>query len=212
MFQRTPSHSGARARTRRLALARSRERAVVPVPSLERLRLRLRDRRLRLRRDRLGASPCGKGLSVAVLEMGKRWAKEDFPRTNGMSASTFGFRRRALRHPPDDTGEGCLLPPRRGRRRRQPRLREHAARAARRAFTDARWVGQDWKDALVPHYATAKRMLGVTESPVVVETDRMLEEVAEEWATVTPEAGRRRRLFRRARQDRPRSLFRRRRP
>ena len=48
------------------------------------------------------------------------------------------------------------------------------------AFADARWVGQDWKAALVPHYATAKRMLGVTESPVVVETNWMLKEVAEE--------------------------------
>src|SRR5690349_15124005 len=45
------------------------------------------------------------------------------------------------------------------------------------AFADPRWVGQDWKAALVPHFATAKRMLGATESTVVVETDRMLKEV-----------------------------------
>src|SRR6185295_1449407 len=48
------------------------------------------------------------------------------------------------------------------------------------AFTDARWVGQDWKKELEPHYATAKKMLGVVESAIVVETDRMLKEVADE--------------------------------
>src|SRR5207249_2744733 len=48
------------------------------------------------------------------------------------------------------------------------------------AFRDARWVGMDWKAALAPHYATAKKMLGVVESPIIVETDRMLKEVADE--------------------------------
>src|SRR5690606_24203986 len=48
------------------------------------------------------------------------------------------------------------------------------------AFRDPRWVRLDWKEALAPHYATAKRMLGATESAVVVETDRMLKEGAEE--------------------------------
>ena len=41
-------------------------------------------------------------------------------------------------------------------------------------------MGMDWKAALEPHYATAKRMLGAVPSEVIVETDRMLEEIAKD--------------------------------
>ena len=122
-----------------------------------------------------------KGYSVAVLEMGKRWAKDDFPLTTWdvrkylwrPSFGLYGILQMTLVKDAfflHGAGVGggslvyantLLVPP-------------------DEAFTDARWVGQDWKAALEPHYATAKRMLGVTESPVVVETDWMLKEVAEE--------------------------------
>jgi len=48
------------------------------------------------------------------------------------------------------------------------------------AFKDARWVGLDWQKELEPHYAMAKKMLGAVTSPFIVETDRILREVATE--------------------------------
>jgi cholesterol oxidase len=45
-------------------------------------------------------------------------------------------------------------------------------------FRGPGWVGQDWQAALVPHYATAKRMLGVVEAPRVYYADEVLREVA----------------------------------
>jgi cholesterol oxidase len=122
-----------------------------------------------------------KGYGVAVLEMGKRWRKEDFPH------STWNVRKYLWRpwlglygilqmtlvkdafflHGAGVGGGSLvyantlLVPP-------------------DEAFADPRWVGQDWKAALAPHYATAKKMLGVVESPIIVETDRMLKEVADD--------------------------------
>lgn len=122
-----------------------------------------------------------KGYRVAVLEMGKRWRKEDFPKTTWNVrkylwrpwAGMYGILQMTLVKDAfflHGAGVGggslvyantLLVPP-------------------DEAFTDARWVGQDWKAALAPHYETAKKMLGVVRSPIIVETDRMLKEVAEE--------------------------------
>lgn len=122
-----------------------------------------------------------KGYSVAVLEMGKRWTKDDFAKTNwdlkrflwrpwlGM----YGILQMTLVKDAfflHGAGVGggslvyantMLVPP-------------------DEAFRDARWVGLDWRETLAPFYATAQKMLGVVESPFVVETDEMLREVAEE--------------------------------
>jgi len=122
-----------------------------------------------------------KGYSVAVLEMGKRWRTEDFPKTN------WNLRKSMWRPSQGMYGilqltvlrdvfilHGCgvgggslvyantlLVPP-------------------DQAFDDPQWVGIDWKQALRPHYETALRMLGAIPSEVVVETDRMLKKVADE--------------------------------
>jgi cholesterol oxidase len=122
-----------------------------------------------------------KGYRVAVLEMGKRWHKDDFPKSTWNAfkylwrpaLGMYGILQMTLVKDAfflHGAGVGggslvyantLLVPP-------------------DEAFEDARWVGLDWKAALAPHYATAKAMLGVVESPVIVETDRMLKEVAEE--------------------------------
>ena len=120
-----------------------------------------------------------RGYKVAVLEMGKRWRKEDFPR------STWDVRRHLWR--PALGMYGIL---------QMTMTRDafflHGAGVgggslvyantllvpSARAFEDPRWVGQDWQTALAPHYDEAKRMLGAIESPVLVETDHMLAEVA----------------------------------
>ena len=122
-----------------------------------------------------------KGYRVAVLEMGKRWKREDFPKTNWNLRKYFwkpwlgmyGILQMTLVKDAfflHGAGVGggslvyantLLVPP-------------------EKAFEDKRWVGMDWQAALEPHYATAKRMLGAVPSEVIVETDRMLKEIAED--------------------------------
>ena len=120
-----------------------------------------------------------RGYKVAVLEMGKRWRKEDFPRTNWNlwkyfwkpALGMYGILQMTMTRDAfflHGTGVGggslvyantLLVPP-------------------DEAFADPRWIGQDWRSALAPHYQTAMRMLGATESKVLTESDRMLAEVA----------------------------------
>jgi len=122
-----------------------------------------------------------KGYSVLVLEMGKRWSAGDFPETTWNlpkyfwkpSLGLYGILQMTMVRDAfflHGAGVGggslvyantLLVPP-------------------DEAFADARWVGFDWKAALAPHYATAKKMLGAVESPVLVETDRLLRDVAGE--------------------------------
>ncbi len=120
-----------------------------------------------------------RGYSVAVLEMGKRWRKEDFPRSNwnlwkhfwNPALGMYGILQMTMTRDAfflHGAGVGggslvyantLLVPP-------------------DEAFRDPRWIGQDWREALRPHYATAMRMLGATESEVLTDSDRMLAEVA----------------------------------
>jgi cholesterol oxidase len=122
-----------------------------------------------------------KGYKVAVLEMGKRWTKHDFAKSNwelGKSLwrpwlGMYGILQMTLVKDAfflHGAGVGggslvyantMLVPP-------------------DEAFRDKRWVGIDWRETLSPFYARAQKMLGVVESPFIVETDEMLKEVAEE--------------------------------
>jgi cholesterol oxidase len=123
-----------------------------------------------------------KGYSVGVLERGKRWRTEDFPRTNwnvrkflwapvvrcfGIQAITL-LRDVMILHGCGVGGGSLvyantlLVPP-------------------EAVFDDPRWSALgDWKSDLAPHYATAKRMLGVTTAPCPSETDHMLREIADD--------------------------------
>jgi cholesterol oxidase len=122
-----------------------------------------------------------KGYRVAVLEMGKRWKREDFPKSNWNLRKYFwkpwlgmyGILQMTMVKDAfflHGAGVGggslvyantLLVPP-------------------AKAFEDVRWVGMDWKAVLEPYYAEAKRMLGAVPSEVIVETDRMLKEIAED--------------------------------
>jgi cholesterol oxidase len=122
-----------------------------------------------------------KGYRVVVLEMGKRWGKDDFP-TSTWDVKKYLWRpwlglygmlqmtlvKDAFFLHGAGVGGGSLI------------YANTLLVPPDVAFDDPRWVGQDWKAALAPHYATAKKMLGVVESPFVVETDRVLKEVADE--------------------------------
>ncbi|HEY8087358.1 MAG TPA: GMC family oxidoreductase N-terminal domain-containing protein, partial [Polyangiaceae bacterium] len=122
-----------------------------------------------------------KGYSVTVLEMGKRWQPEDFPETNwdlrkSIWRPAFGLygilQLTVLRDVfflhGCGVGGGSLV------------YANTLLVPGDEAFRDPQWVGLDWKDALRPHYETALRMLGAVPSAVIVETDRMLKEVADE--------------------------------
>ncbi|MDP9122039.1 MAG: GMC family oxidoreductase [Acidobacteriota bacterium] len=117
-----------------------------------------------------------KGYSVLVVEAGKRWRTEDFPRTNWNlrkflwlpSLFCYGIQRLTLlRDVLVLSGAGVgggslvyantLLVPR------------------DEAFRRGTWPrGVDWQEVLAPHYATARRILGVNANPHLWEGDRQL--------------------------------------
>lgn len=122
-----------------------------------------------------------KGYRVAVIEMGKRFGRDDFAKTNmdlrrsmwKPALGMYGILQLSIL---DDVfvlhGAGVgggslvyantlLVPP-------------------DEAFADTRWAGLDWKRELTPHYATAQRMLGVVEADRVYEGDELLRAAARE--------------------------------
>lgn len=120
-----------------------------------------------------------KGYSVCVLEMGKRWTPNDFPKTN-MSLRKFIWKPSLFMYGMQQLtllkhafiAHGCgvgggsliyantlLVPP------------SHV-------FKDSRWPSKDdWEAKLSPHYEMAKRMLGAVEAKSLNATDEMLREV-----------------------------------
>ena len=123
-----------------------------------------------------------KGWRVAVLEMGKRWAAEDFPRTNwnvrkylwkpalklhGILQMTI-LRHCVVLHGAG-VGGGSLV------------YANTLVVPPEQVLRDARWpAGVDWQATLAPHYATARRMLGATLAPRVFPADELLRSVVEE--------------------------------
>ena len=124
-----------------------------------------------------------KGYTVCVIESGKRWQAQDFPKTNwafwkflwAPALFCYGIQRI---QPLNDVlilggsgvGGGSLVyantlfvPP-------------------DAFFNDPQWKGvvPDWKAELMPHYETAKKMLGVTTNPKFWPTDYMLQNYARE--------------------------------
>lgn len=121
-----------------------------------------------------------KGYSVGVMEMGRRWKAEDFPQSNWSAgryvwrpgARLFGFfNMRLFRHVlvmcGNAVGGGSigyantLLVP-------SPKVWEQGS-----------WAGlQDWQRVMPAHYATAERMLGVTDNQLLGEADLRLRKMA----------------------------------
>ncbi len=122
-----------------------------------------------------------KGYRVAVLEMGKRWRAEDFAETSWdlrkfLWKPSFGLHgilqltilRDVFFLHGAGVGGGSLV------------YANTLLQPPPEAFDDPQWVGLDWKRELIPHYDTARRMLGAVPSEVMVETDRFLKEVADD--------------------------------
>ncbi|MFK7990472.1 MAG: FAD-dependent oxidoreductase [Sandaracinaceae bacterium] len=123
-----------------------------------------------------------KGYRVGVLEKGRRWAKEDFPKNNWdlrnwmwmPSAGLRGFFQMSFFEHVTilhgvGVGGGSLvyantLP--------MPKLGFFRSRS---------WAHlADWHKELVPHYETARRMLGAATVPVKTRADHVMEEIAKD--------------------------------
>ena len=123
-----------------------------------------------------------KGYSVAVLEMGKRWTEADYPKTTWNirkwlwrpGLKLFGFyNMRPFRHVTilcgNAVGGGSityantmLVPP-------------------EIVWREGSWKGlAAWEAEMPQHYATAQRMLGVTENKILGDADRVLLKMAED--------------------------------
>ncbi len=121
-----------------------------------------------------------KGYRVCVLEAGKRWNSEDFPRTNWNAFKSLWFPRLGMRGIqrlsllPDvmalsgvGVGGGSLV-------YANTHYEPHD-----RFYVDPQWADvTDWKAELAPHYETARRMLGVVPNPLDTPADRVIREIA----------------------------------
>jgi cholesterol oxidase len=123
-----------------------------------------------------------KGYSVAVLEAGRRFADDELPKTNwnvrkflwAPKLGAFGMQR--IHFLPDCTvlagagvGGGSL------------NYANTLYVPKDTFFHDPQWAHiTDWKSELAPHYAQAKKMLGVTTNPEPTNSDRHMQAVAED--------------------------------
>jgi cholesterol oxidase len=122
-----------------------------------------------------------KGYSVGVMEMGRRWRPEDFPKSNWDARrwmwrpglKMFGFyNMRLFRHAMIVSGNAVgggsityanvlLVPP-------------------DSVWNEGSWAGlADWQRIMPKHFATAEKMLGVTESKIMGEADLRLKKMAD---------------------------------
>ena len=123
-----------------------------------------------------------KGYRVAVLEAGKRYRAEDFPRTN-WNVRRFVWMPRLFCHgilrmtllsdimivSGAGVGGGSLV-----YANTLPTPRSDV-------FKRPEWpAGIDWQQELAPHYATARRMLGAVTNPRMTAADQVLRECAAE--------------------------------
>ena len=119
-----------------------------------------------------------KGYRVAVLEKGRRYQPSDFPKTNwnlrksvwmpglgllGIQALT--LLRHVLVLHGTGVGGGSLV------------YANQLIVPDDEIFTKAEWGEGDWKAALAPHFAEARRMLGAVDCPSVGNADKILREV-----------------------------------
>lgn len=123
-----------------------------------------------------------KGYRVGVVEAGRRFRDEDFPRTSWrvrrhLFAPWLGCRGilrmnllgRVLVLTGAGVGGGSLV------------YANTLYEPPEPFFRDPQWAGiTDWRAELAPYYRQARRMLGVTANPRTTPADRLLREVAEE--------------------------------
>ena len=119
-----------------------------------------------------------KGYKVAVLEKGKRWKTEDFPKTNWNirknlwlpAIGCYGYQmvtqlKHVLIFHGGGVGGGSLV------------YANQLLVPPDEVFERPEWGPGDWKEKLMPLYERAKKMLGANPSPQVGEADRCLRKV-----------------------------------
>ena len=123
-----------------------------------------------------------KGYSVCVLERGKRFRDEDFPKTNWDTRrflwlpilKCFGIQkltlfRNVLILSGAGVGGGSLV------------YANTLLKPNDDIFTSPSWKSlADWNQELNPHYETAKKMLGVTRNPKLTYVDQVMKDCAKE--------------------------------
>jgi cholesterol oxidase len=123
-----------------------------------------------------------KGYRLVVLERGKRFRDQDFPKTNWNvfrflwlpALRCFGilginFYKDILILNGSGVGGGSLV------------YANTLIQPGRRFFEAEEWRGvANWEEELLPHFETARRMLGVTTNPCFWPADKVLQEIAAE--------------------------------
>ncbi|MGV0958280.1 MAG: GMC oxidoreductase [Limnohabitans sp.] len=121
-----------------------------------------------------------KGYSVGVMEMGRRWQAEDFPKSNWDARRYFWrpglrmfgfFNMRLFRHVVvmcgNAVGGGSIA------------YASALLKPSPEVWDQGSWAGLlDWKRVMPQHYASAERMLGVADNTLLGEADRRLEQMA----------------------------------
>lgn len=119
-----------------------------------------------------------KGYKVAVLEKGKRWKTEDFPKTNWnirknlwlpaigcYGAQMLTQLKHVLIFHGGGVGGGSLI------------YANQLLIPPDKVFERPEWGTGDWKSKMMPFYEKAKKMLGANESPQLGQADKCLREV-----------------------------------
>ena len=119
-----------------------------------------------------------KGYKVAVLEKGKRWNTEDFPKTNWNIRKNlwlpvlgcYGYQmltwlKHALIFHGGGVGGGSLV-----------YANQHLV-PPDEVFNRPEWGPGNWKEKLMPYYERARKMLGSNQSPQIGVADKCLKEV-----------------------------------
>ncbi|HWA77280.1 MAG TPA: GMC family oxidoreductase [Polyangiaceae bacterium] len=126
-----------------------------------------------------------KGYRVAVLESGKRYRAQDFPKTNwdvrkyfwAPKFGCFGIQNITLLKGVmvlhgSGVGGGSLV------------YANTLMQPLPEVFRDSAWSGAvNWARELGPHYETARKMLGVTRNPALLEGEEALRRVAERMSS-----------------------------
>ncbi|WP_089019023.1 FAD-dependent oxidoreductase [Micromonospora coriariae] len=130
-----------------------------------------------------------KGYSVGVLEAGRRFADDEFPRTSWRARrflwapklGCYGIQRITLLRPADrQSGGGVLVLSGAGVGGGSLVYANTLYEPLPAFYSDPQWRDiTDWRDELARHYDQAKRMLGVTTYPVDTGADRAMRAVAE---------------------------------
>jgi cholesterol oxidase len=123
-----------------------------------------------------------KGYRVGVLEAGRRWRPEDFPKTNWRLRDSIWAPRLGLTGTQRISLLGkCTLFSAAGVGGGSLIYGNTLYEPLDNFWSDPHWSHlTDWRDELAPYYDQAKRMLGVAENPRTTPADEVLREIAGE--------------------------------